>query len=52
MSSHPGTIVKEMIIDLPQERNYTLKRSSAFQDYKEDVMTLLRDEFDSLMLAA
>lgn len=44
MTSHPGTIRTEVKIDLPSDRNYHTKRSAIFQDYKEAVLDLLRDE--------
>lgn len=44
MTSHPGTIKTEMKIDLPSDRTHHTKRSSTFQDYKEAVLDLLRDE--------
>lgn len=44
LSSRPGTIVKEMTMDLPSDRTYHTKRHSTFQDCKETVLELLRGE--------
>jgi NitT/TauT family transport system ATP-binding protein len=52
MSSRPGTILKELLVDLPQERTYQIKRTNGFQDYRDAVMSLLRQESESLPLAA
>ena len=52
MSSRPGTILKELVVDLPQDRNYRIKRTPLFQDYRDAVMSLLRQESESLSLVA
>lgn len=44
LSSRPGTVKQELLLDWPAERDYHLKRSSRFQDYREQVMDLLRQE--------
>jgi len=41
LGSRPGTVRKEMIINLP-ERIYAVKRHSIFQDYRGELMELLR----------
>ncbi len=42
LSTRPGTVRKELRIDLPGERSYQIKRNPKFQDYKDEVMGLLR----------
>lgn len=42
LAAHPGRVKQEISIDLPQERTYAIKRSSTFQDYKHQLMDLLR----------
>jgi NitT/TauT family transport system ATP-binding protein len=42
LSTRPGTVRKELSIDLPGERSYQIKRNPKFQDYKDEVMGLLR----------
>jgi NitT/TauT family transport system ATP-binding protein len=44
MSSRPGRIIREIEIDLPEPRGDRLKRHSQFQDYKYEVMELLRSQ--------
>jgi NitT/TauT family transport system ATP-binding protein len=42
LSAHPGTVQREILIDLPSERDYQIKRQPRFQDHKEEIMDLLR----------
>lgn len=44
MTASPGTIQKEMVLDLPSDRVYELRRSPQFQDYKYEIVGLLRGE--------
>lgn len=44
MTASPGTIQKEMALDLPSDRVYELRRSPQFQDYKYEIVGLLRGE--------
>ncbi|MBD2464046.1 ABC transporter ATP-binding protein [Oscillatoria sp. FACHB-1407] len=44
LTAHPGSIQSEIAIDLPSERDYHIKRNSKFQDYKDEIMGLLRGE--------
>jgi NitT/TauT family transport system ATP-binding protein len=44
LSSRPGTVKKELAIGLPSDRTYQMKRQPKFQDYKDEVMDLLRSE--------
>jgi NitT/TauT family transport system ATP-binding protein len=41
LTAHPGRVRREIAINLPAERSYTLKRSAVFQDYKDEIMGLL-----------
>lgn len=51
MTSRPGTIKRELKISLPENRTYEIKRTSGFQEYKDEVMMLLRDQEVSVMAA-
>ncbi|MDY6940002.1 MAG: ABC transporter ATP-binding protein [Cyanobacteriota bacterium] len=42
MSARPGTIAREFEIDLGDDRNDALKRSPQFQNYRDDIIGLLR----------
>ncbi|HEY9645141.1 MAG TPA: ABC transporter ATP-binding protein, partial [Chroococcidiopsis sp.] len=42
LSAHPGTVQREVIIDLPDQRDYQIKRQPKFQAYKDEIMDLLR----------
>lgn len=42
LSSRPGTVRREVTVDLPRDRDYRIKRSSHFQGYREEIMALLR----------
>jgi NitT/TauT family transport system ATP-binding protein len=44
LSSRPGTIQREVELDLPSDRHYALRRSPKFQDYKYEIVGLLRGE--------
>lgn len=44
LSSRPGTVKEEFSLDLPSDRTYAIKRQARFQDYKEEVMNLLRQQ--------
>ncbi len=42
LTAHPGTVDREIEIDLPGDRTYEIKRQPEFQDYKYEIMDLLR----------
>lgn len=42
LSAHPGAIQREVFVDLPDPRTYAVRRNRAFQDYREEIMDLLR----------
>ncbi len=43
LSSRPGTVRREMVINLP-ERNAHVKRHSIFHDYRDELMDLMRQQ--------
>jgi NitT/TauT family transport system ATP-binding protein len=44
LSSRPGTVKQEFKIELPTERTHQMKCDRNFQDYKDQVLKLLRQE--------
>ncbi len=44
LSSRPGTVKQELQIELPSERTHHTKCDRKFQDYKDQVLQLLRQE--------
>jgi NitT/TauT family transport system ATP-binding protein len=44
LSARPGTIQRELIINLPLDRNHKIKRQSEFYDYTDQIYGLLRGE--------
>jgi len=50
LSSQPGTVKQELTINLPDDRCYAMKRQSRFQNYRDEVMDLLRNEASALAL--
>ena len=44
MTARPGQVRKEITIDLPGDRTYETKRQTEFQNYKHDIMDLLREK--------
>jgi NitT/TauT family transport system ATP-binding protein len=42
MTARPGRVQKEVIIELSDDRTYTIKRKPQFQDYKYNIMDMLR----------
>jgi len=42
LTAHPGTVQKEIMIQLPTERTYDIKRQPGFLDYKNTIVDLLR----------
>ena len=47
MTARPGTIQREIMIDLPEQRTYAMKRDSQFQAYKHEITDLLRGKQDA-----
>jgi NitT/TauT family transport system ATP-binding protein len=47
MSARPGTIQKEIVIELGSERAYAVRRTPEFHHYSEDIMDLLRGRSES-----
>lgn len=50
MSSRPGEIREIMDIDLPRPRDFMIKTSSEFVNYKREAMKLLHDEQEQTMV--
>ena len=46
MTARPGTIQREVLVDLPEERTYAMKRAPQFQAYKHEITDLLRGKQD------
>ena len=44
LTSHPGSVQREIQIELPSDRTYTIKRQVQFQDYRDEIMDLLRNQ--------
>jgi len=44
LSARPGTIQRELTINLPVDRNYKIKRQAQFYDYTDQIYGLLRGE--------
>ena len=51
MTARPGTIQREVIVDLPEERTYGMKREPKFQTYKHEITDLLRSKQDLGLVA-
>ncbi len=43
LTSHPGRVKREISVNFPSQRDYSLKRTSSFQDVKDEIMALLRE---------
>lgn len=50
LTSHPGTVSKELEISLPRDRTYSIKRQPRFLEYRDQVMTDLRNEVADVAL--
>ena len=44
LTSHPGRVKREIQVDFPSRRDYSLKRTSSFQEVKEEILALLREQ--------
>ncbi|MDY7014702.1 MAG: ABC transporter ATP-binding protein [Cyanobacteriota bacterium] len=51
LSARPGTVKKEISVNLP-ERTHTIKRQSVFHDYRDELMDLLRLHGQEAAIAA
>jgi len=51
LSSRPGTVSKEVSINLP-ERSHTIKRHSKFHDYRDELIDLLRGQGQEALAVA
>ncbi len=43
LTARPGSVQREVFVDLPSERTYTIKRQPLFQGYRDEIMDLLRE---------
>ncbi|QUY42398.1 ABC transporter ATP-binding protein [Acaryochloris sp. 'Moss Beach'] len=43
LTARPGSVQREISINLPTERTYAVKRQPLFQDYRDEIMDLLRE---------
>ena len=44
LTARPGSVQREIFIELPAERTYAIKRQPLFQDYRDEIMDLLRQK--------
>ncbi|HEY9881737.1 MAG TPA: ABC transporter ATP-binding protein, partial [Leptolyngbyaceae cyanobacterium] len=51
MSARPGTVRKEVTVDLGSDRAYAVRRTPEFYRYCEDIMDLLRERPEMPMSA-
>lgn len=51
LSSHPGTIKQELMINLGSDRTLETKRHHDFQDYRDQVMEQLRHQPEEMLVA-
>jgi NitT/TauT family transport system ATP-binding protein len=42
LSARPGTVQRELTINLPEDRNYKIKRQTEFYNYTDEIYDLLR----------
>ena len=52
MTARPGTIQREITVDLPEARTYAMKRDPKFQSYKHEITDLLRGKQDLDLVTA
>ena len=50
LTARPGTIQREVHIHLPNDASHKVKRSAQFQDYRDEIMDLLRQRPDAEVL--
>lgn len=51
LTARPGTIQREVKINLPEKRSYKIKRQPHFQDYTDEIIELLRGNQEDAMVA-
>jgi NitT/TauT family transport system ATP-binding protein len=51
LSAHPGTVQREVSVSLTGDRDYHIKRQPKFQDYKDEIMDLLRNTSNEVILS-
>ncbi|MGF1603091.1 MAG: ABC transporter ATP-binding protein [Thermosynechococcaceae cyanobacterium] len=42
LTARPGMVQREIVVDLPLDRTYLVKREAKFQQYQDEIMDLLR----------
>jgi NitT/TauT family transport system ATP-binding protein len=42
LSARPGAVQRELTINLPEDRNYKIKRQTEFYNYTDEIYGLLR----------
>jgi NitT/TauT family transport system ATP-binding protein len=50
LTAHPGTVQKEILVDLPLDRDYHIRREAKFQNYREEIMDLLRGKREEMLV--
>jgi len=51
LSARPGTVKKEMTINLP-DRSHAVKRNAVFHDYRDELMDILRGQTEEVLVVA
>jgi NitT/TauT family transport system ATP-binding protein len=51
MTARPGRIQTEVLVELGRDRTYDTKRKAQFQDYKYNIMDILRGKSDEALIA-
>lgn len=50
LTAHPGTVQKEIFVNLPLDRTYHIRREAYFQSYREEIMDLLRGKRQEVLV--
>ena len=50
LTAHPGTVQKEIFVDLPLDRDYHIRREPKFQNCREEIMDLLRGKREEILV--
>ncbi len=50
LTAHPGTVQKEIFVDLPLDRDYHIRREAKFQNCREEIMDLLRGKREEILV--
>jgi len=52
LTARPGTVQKQIPIELPEQRTYTIKRHPQFHNYADEIRDLLRGQSEKNVLTA